>query len=153
MSRPTTRSNGPSSKSSHYRVALASTPGDLGERFGMAESKRYAGSCHCGKVRFDVTTDLTQVISCNCSICSRTGALLSFVAPEQFELRSGSGEQTDYQFRGKNIHHLFCATCGIRSFAHGTDPGGTPMYAINVRCLEGVDLASLEITPVDGKSF
>jgi hypothetical protein len=39
---------------------------------------------------------------------------------------------------------------GVRSFGHGQGPGG-PMYAINVRCLDGVDIASLKITPVDGK--
>lgn len=119
----------------------------------MTESNRFKGSCHCGKVQFDVTTDLSQVISCNCSICSRTGALLTFVPREQFELRSGEGQLTDYQFNTKSIHHLFCSACGVRSFARGTGAGGEPVYAINVRCLEGVALDKLQVTPVDGKNF
>ncbi len=119
----------------------------------MAEAKTYAGSCHCGNVRYQVETDLAQVIQCNCSICSRTGALLTFVKPEQFKLESGEGHLTDYQFNRKNVHHLFCSTCGIRSFARGTGPGDQPMYAINIRCLEDVDLAKLNVTQVDGKSF
>ena len=119
----------------------------------MPETKTYAGSCHCAKVRYQVDTDLAQVMQCNCSICSRTGALLTFVQPEQFRLQSGKDDLTDYQFNRKNVHHLFCSTCGIRSFGHGTGPDGKPMYAINVRCLDGVDIAELDIMQGDGKSF
>lgn len=119
----------------------------------MTEAKTYQGSCHCQKVRYRVTTDLKQVISCNCSICGRSGTLLTFVAADEFQLLAGEGELTDYQFNRKNIHHLFCSTCGIKSFGRGTGPDGKPMCAVNVRCLEGVDLAGLHVTPVDGKSF
>ncbi len=67
-------------------------------------------------------------------------------------MKSGDSDQTDYQFNKKNIHHLFCKTCGVRSFGQGKGPSG-PMYAINVRCLDGVDIASLKVKPVNGKSF
>ena len=118
----------------------------------MAQAKTYAGSCHCGNVRYQVTTDLGQVIQCNCSICTRAGYLLTFVQPEQFQLLSGQECLSDYQFNRKNIHHVFCSTCGIHSFGHGTGPGGKPMYAVNVRCLDGVELDELEVHPFDGKS-
>ena len=118
----------------------------------MPEAKTYTGGCHCGKVRYEVTTDLGQIISCNCSICSKKGHLLTFVGPDQFKLASGEDGLTDYQFNKHNIHHLFCATCGIGSFGWGTGPGGKKMYSINVRCLDGVDPAGLAVTPFDGKS-
>ena len=119
----------------------------------MSESKTYTGSCHCGAVKFEATTSLDKTISCNCSMCLRKGALLTFVAPKQFKLLSGEAAQTDYQFNRKNIHHLFCSTCGVSSFGHGTGHQGQPMYAINVRCLDGVDIDQLKVTPVDGRSF
>jgi hypothetical protein len=119
----------------------------------MPEAKTYEGSCHCQKVRYRVTTDLQQVISCNCSMCSRSGTLLSFVGTDQFQLLSGEGDLTDYQFNTKNIHHVFCSSCGIKSFARGKGPDGKPMCAINVRCLDGVDIGKLKITEVDGKGF
>jgi hypothetical protein len=119
----------------------------------MSEAKTYAGSCHCGAVKFEVTGQLDSAISCNCSMCLRRGGLLTFVSPQQFKLLAGEAAQTDYQFNRKNIHHLFCATCGVFSFGHGTGPKGDPMYAVNVRCLEGVDIGQLKVTPVDGRSF
>ncbi len=118
----------------------------------MSEKKAHAGGCHCGKVRYEVTTDLKMVVSCNCSICSKRGALLTFVPADQFTLKSGEGDLADYQFNKHVIHHKFCKTCGILSFADGKGPDGKDMVAVNVRCLDDVDLGSLKITEFDGKS-
>jgi len=73
--------------------------------------------------------------------------------PLQFELLSGGDSLTDYQFNKKIIHHLFCSACGVASFARGTAPDGSDMIAINVRCLHGVDPATLTVTPFDGRSM
>ena len=118
----------------------------------MAESKRYQGGCHCGRVRYAVTTNLQPVISCNCSICSKKGHLLTFVPADQFELISGEDQLTDYQFNRNIIHHLFCKVCGVQSFTRGKGRDGQPMVSISVRCLEGVDPATLAITQYDGRS-
>jgi len=117
----------------------------------MSDAKTYKGSCHCGKVQYEVETALEQVIDCNCSMCSRSGSLLTFVGEDRFKLLSGEEALKDYRFNTKAIAHLFCTECGIRSFGRGTGPNG-PMYAVNVRCLEGVDPASLKVVHVDGRS-
>lgn len=113
----------------------------------------YTGGCHCGQVRFEVTMELTGAMECNCSYCSKRGFLLTFVLPEQFKLLSGEEAQSEYQFNRKTIHHLFCKTCGVQSFGRGQNSEGKTMYAINVRCLDEVDLSALKITQIDGKSF
>ena len=120
----------------------------------MASEQTYKGGCHCGKVSYEVKADLekAQIISCNCSICSKKGHLLTFVPAEQFRLLSGEGELTDYQFNTKNIHHMFCRACGISSFARGTGRDGKSMASINVRCLEGVEIDKLKLTAFDGRS-
>ncbi|MBX5480458.1 MAG: GFA family protein [Myxococcaceae bacterium] len=110
------------------------------------------GSCHCGAVRYRVEIDLSKpVIQCNCSICSRSGTLLAFVPESAFVLEKGEDNLTDYQFGKKVIHHLFCKTCGVRSFARGSGPNG-PTVAINTRCLEDVDTTRLKVMHFDGKS-
>lgn len=119
----------------------------------MGESKTYRGSCHCGNVKYDVELDLSgPVLSCNCSMCGRTGSLMTFVPENKFQLLSGDDSLSDYQFNTKRIHHLFCGNCGVRSFARGTGPGDSAMCMINVRCLDGVDPLKLELTHYDGKS-
>jgi hypothetical protein len=119
----------------------------------MTENAKQTGSCHCGKVRYEVAIDLSKpVMSCNCSMCGRSGALLSFVPAPQFTLLSGEDVLRDYQFNKHIVHHLFCSNCGLKPFARGQLPDGTPMVAINVRCLEGVDLDALTINKCDGRS-
>jgi hypothetical protein len=115
--------------------------------------KTHEGSCHCGKVRYRATLDLQAVMACNCSMCSRAGWLLTFATPAQFELVAGESELTDYQFGHKRIHHFFCRHCGVKAFSRGQDREGQTMYAINVRCLAGVDLATLPVEQVDGASI
>lgn len=115
---------------------------------------RYHGSCHCGAVRYTVEADLSQpVVICNCSICQRSGSMLTFVPAERFQLQQGSDALTDYLFNKERIHHLFCKTCGIKSFARGSRPDGAEMIAINARCLEGVDVSALQTKFVDGAKF
>jgi hypothetical protein len=119
----------------------------------MPETKTYAGSCHCGKVRYEVSTDLSKVMSCNCSLCSRAGYLLNFVPASQFKLLSGEDNLQDYRFNTHKIEHMFCKTCGVRSFARGKMRDGSDTAAINVRCLAGVDLDTLTLTKVNGRDL
>jgi hypothetical protein len=116
----------------------------------MAEPITYKGSCHCGAVRYEVTTALDSVMACNCSMCGRTGTLLAFVPESAFQLHSGDDVLTDYVFNKQRIHHVFCKTCGVKSFARGTRPDGQPMVAINARCLEGVEVDQLAVKHFDG---
>jgi hypothetical protein len=114
---------------------------------------KYRGSCHCGKVAYDVEGELTGAIACNCSICSRKGSLLWFVPRSSFRLLTPEEEAGSYTFNRHHIRHRFCRTCGMHPYAEGTDPKGNPMAAINVRCLEGVDLEAVPVQHFDGRSL
>lgn len=114
---------------------------------------RYHGSCHCGRIAFDVESpEITQALSCNCSLCARKGSLLSFVPRGQLTLRTPEDNMRTYTFHKHVIQHHFCPTCGIHPFGEGKGPDGQAMAAINVRCLDGVDLAALTITHYDGRA-
>jgi len=110
------------------------------------------GGCHCGAVRYSVEIDPTaEAITCNCSICGRSGSYLQFVPTDKFTLETGEDNLTDYQFNKHAIHHSFCKTCGIKSFARGQGPKG-PMVAINVRCLDGVNTFDIPTKQFDGRA-
>ena len=93
------------------------------------------------------------MISCNCSICTKHGLILTFVPISAFRLTSGKERLTEYRFNKHHIEHMFCDACGVESFAQGTGPDGNRMAAINVRCLDGIDLASLEPMPFNGRDL
>jgi hypothetical protein len=113
---------------------------------------KYRGSCHCGRVAFEVDGDIKGVISCNCSICQRRGSLLWFVPRESLTLLTRVDAGSVYKFNKHLISHRFCPNCGIHPYADGSDPQGRAMAAINIRCLEDIDLASIPVTPFDGRS-
>lgn len=111
----------------------------------------YRGSCHCGRVRFEVTTDFRHVIECNCSICSRKGFLHLIVPPERFRLLAGEEALETYRYNTCTAVHRFCRTCGIHPFySPRSDPG---KIDVNVRCLDGVDPSTLHVTPFDGRDW
>lgn len=114
----------------------------------------YRGSCHCGKIAYEVEGEIGPVIECNCSICSRKGSLLWFVPRASLRLLTPEADASEYLFNKHLIHHRFCPTCGIHPYAVGKEPKeGREMAAINVRCLEGLDLTKLQVKPFDGRSL
>jgi len=119
----------------------------------MAETETRQGGCHCGAVRYSVEIDRgASALSCNCSMCGRAGTLLAFVPAARFHLERGEDATTDYQFHRRHIHHLFCRTCGIKSFARGLGRDGQPTIAVNVRCLDGFEPEQFKVTSFDGRS-
>lgn len=94
--------------------------------------------------------ELDKILVCNCSHCETKGLLLAFVDKDKFRLLSGADQLTEYNFNKKMIRHLFCRTCGVQSFAEGIT---FPKVSINVRCLDGVDISKLTLTPYNGKDL
>lgn len=119
----------------------------------MAEMQKLKGSCHCGAVRFEAEADTSTVMECNCSHCQRKGFLLVFTPRENFKLLSGEDKLTEYRFNKGVISHLFCSVCGVQPLGYGKGPDGSEMAAINMRCVEGVDIGALNRKPIDGRSF
>ena len=111
----------------------------------------YEGCCHCGRVRFRVTADLAGVTECNCSICTKKGFLHLIVAPDRFELLTGKDALSTYSFNTGVAKHNFCRHCGIHPFyVPRSDPD---KIDVNVRCLEGIDLAAIRAHPFDGRHW
>ena len=114
---------------------------------------KHAGSCHCGNVSFEAEGDIKQALACNCSICQRKGSLLWFIPRADFHLRSPEDAASTYTFNKHVIRHRFCPTCGIHPYAEAVDPKGNPMAAVNIRCIEGIDLASVPVKHFDGRAL
>jgi hypothetical protein len=113
--------------------------------------KIYEGGCHCGRVRFRARLDLDVTSECNCSICTKKGIIHAIVAPEKFELVSGEDALSTYTFNTGVAKHTFCRVCGIHAFYV---PRSAPdKIDVNVRCLDGVDLARLEPSSFDGQNW
>jgi hypothetical protein len=87
-------------------------------------------------VRFEADLDGPPVhaLECNCSVCRMTGFLHIMVPHEKFELLNGRDALTSYRFGTGAANHLFCATCGVKSFYQ---PRSHPeAWSVNASCLD-----------------
>jgi hypothetical protein len=113
----------------------------------------YKGSCHCGKIAFEVEGEIDGAMACNCSMCSRKGSLLWFTSRDNLKLLTPEEDIATYLFNKHVIQHHFCPECGIHPYAEGTDPKGNATAAINIRCIEGIDLEKVPVQHFDGRSY
>ncbi len=108
----------------------------------------YKGSCHCGRVQFEVDADLTHVRVCDCTICRKRGALNFRVEDADMRLLTPLQDMSLYQWHTKIAKDYFCPDCGILPFRR---PRTAPeLWTVNVRCLDDVDLDSLPEKRVEG---
>lgn len=111
------------------------------------------GSCHCGRVAFEVEGSIDGALSCNCSICQRKGALLWFMPRERLRLLTPEENASTYTFNQHAIRHRFCPVCGIHPYGERDDSTKGQMAAVNIRCIEGIDLDAVPVTQFDGRSL
>jgi len=110
-----------------------------------------------------VEATIDHVRICDCSICSKRGALNFRVSQESLHLESAWEDLTLYQWGSFTAKDYFCPTCGILAFRRPSDPtkkeleeGTTEPFdgwAINVRCLDGIDLDALPEKRIAGRSI
>lgn len=112
----------------------------------------YTGSCHCGRIRFQVEGEVDSGLACNCSMCSRRGSLLWFVPRDRLTLQTPEEDAASYLFNKHVIKHRFCPDCGIHAWGEAPAPDGQQMAAINLRVLEGFDFESVPVKHYDGRS-
>jgi hypothetical protein len=116
----------------------------------MAETV-YRGGCHCGRVAYEVSGPIERISQCNCSICTKKGYLHWIVSRERFRLLTPPSQLATYRFNSGIAKHHFCPVCGVASFyVPRSDPD---RIDVNVRCVEGVKLAELEVVPFDGRNW
>jgi len=111
----------------------------------------YAGSCHCGAIRFEADVDIAAGTGkCNCTICTKMRLWSVEVKPEAFRLIAGGADLADYRGHNPVAHHLFCRHCGVRPFERVDTPNmtGGVYYNVNVACLDNVDIDELMAAPV-----
>jgi len=111
-----------------------------------------SGGCHCGRVRFEIEIpEKIDVHRCNCSICRKSGYLHLIVSADRFSLLKGKNNLVEYQFHTGIARHLFCGTCGIKSFYV---PRSHPdSFSVNLNCLELPEDIELSIEDFDGRNW
>ena len=129
---------------------MTGQPPAAGTSTGAADRllKTFAGSCHCGAVRFAIVSDFAELTTCDCSICHRRNALMVKVPETALRLLAGGASLSSYRFHTHTALHYFCKVCGIYTFHRKRV---TPdHFGVNVHCLEGFDPAGIPVRATRG---
>ena len=113
---------------------------------------KISGGCHCRAVRFEAEVPPeVELLDCNCSICSMTGFRHLIVPHADFRLLSGADQLTSYRFGTGTANHLFCGTCGVKSFYQ---PRSHPQaWSVNFNALDDSGGLSIRVTTFDGRNW
>jgi len=111
----------------------------------------YRGACHCGAVQFQIDNEITDIYTCDCSLCAKKNALMTTVPESRLAITSGADRLTLYQWNTKVARHYFCSVCGVYPFHKKRSM--PDHYGVNVRCLEGFDPGAIPVRQADGKTM
>ena len=109
------------------------------------------GSCHCGTVRFQVQAAVTELTTCDCSLCKMRNALMLKVPEQALTIQQGEAALTLYQWNTRRAKHYFCSHCGIYVFHRKRSM--PDHFGINVFCLKDFDPATVPGRATEGASM
>lgn len=104
-------------------------------------------TCHCGAVELEVrlSEGLATARRCDCSFCSRRGAVTVTALVEDVRIVKGAEALTEYRWGTGTARHYFCATCGI--YTHHQRRSNPAECGVNAACIEGVTVRDLDPVP------
>lgn len=92
-----------------------------------------------------------SAVSCDCSICAKSGNVHVIVPAASFRLTLGEAALTDYAFGSGVARHRFCRVCGVKSFyVPRSNPDGV---AVTYRCLDDWMAFNVAIEEFDGLNW
>ena len=123
----------------------------MGVRHLEVDMPIHSGSCHCGAVKFKIESDITELTTCDCSICVKKNAVMTKVHESAFELQTDESALTEYNWNTNIARHFFCNICGIYTFHRKR--AQPDHYGVNVFCLDGFDPTPITVRATEGLSM
>ncbi|KAL9610136.1 MAG: hypothetical protein Q9167_005137 [Letrouitia subvulpina] len=121
----------------------------------------YYANCHCSKVKYKVQykvqlppLDTEEVMSCNCSLCTRDALLLLYPPRKDVVLLKGQDVLKGYlpAYNKPVSEHMFCTNCGsaVYNDPHLESPD---FLCINIRMFKDVDVEKLKLKYFNGRDI
>jgi hypothetical protein len=80
----------------------------------------YKGGCLCGRIRYEITGEIQNIVYCHCSMCRKAQgsafAANGNVQVKDFKIVTGQGELTGYESSPGQTKY-FCRRCGSPIFS------------------------------------
>ncbi len=94
------------------------------------------GACHCGRIKFEVVGEpMYGLVTCNCSICRRYGALWAHQNMDEVTIEASEAATNQYIWGDKGLAFQTCKECGCTTHFSPVDGVG-PMMGLNYRLVD-----------------
>jgi hypothetical protein len=110
-----------------------------------------AGSCHCGAVKFRIDTPVTELTTCDCSLCAKRNALMVKVPENALTILDGASALTLYEWNTHRAKHYFCSRCGIYTFHRKR--AAPDHFGVSVFCLDDFDRTNIPVRATEGANM
>ena len=110
----------------------------------------FLGTCHCGAVRLTLPSRPRVLVSCNCSICRRYGALWTYFRADRVRIELTLRGTQAYAWGGRRLRFVRCARCGCVTHWQAVRPGPTCRMGVNARLLDPELLEGVRVRRLDG---
>ncbi len=110
-------------------------------------NQKLSGHCHCGEVKWEYPLKLESATACNCTLCSRYGALWAYgYLEDQIQI---TGKISYYERGSKINQYSFCSNCGCMMYykANKKNENSQTRIAVNLRMID--QLALIQNLPID----
>ena len=108
------------------------------------------GSCHCGAVRFRVDSVITELTTCDCSLCVKRNAVMAKVPEQALSVLEGSELLTRYEWNTRRAKHYF-SRCGIYLFHRKR--AAPDHFGVNAFCLDDFNPTSVPLRATEGANM
>lgn len=108
------------------------------------------GACHCGAVRLTLPAMPKEVLTCNCSLCRRTGGIWAFYDFGTVTIQGHPGNTEDYVWGDRTLRNVRCRTCGIVTHWEPLDPTPGARHGVNLRNFDPGLVEALVVRRFDG---
>ncbi len=111
-----------------------------------------AGACHCGAVRLTIPRRPDYINDCNCSLCTKRGAIWAYFRPDEVRVEGATQSYVRGDTPMPCLATHWCTACGCTTH-------WTPLLAdldrmgVNARLFDAGALAGIEIRAIDGRSW
>jgi hypothetical protein len=109
------------------------------------------GSCHCGAVKFRIDATITELTTCDCSLCVIRNAVMAKVPQAALTVLEGEELLTLYQWNTRRAKHYFCKRCGIYVFHRKR--AAPDHFGVNAFCLENFARAAVPVRATEGANM
>ncbi len=111
----------------------------------------WLGFCHCGAVKFNVDYTITELTTCDCSLCVKRNAIMAKIPEHSLTVLQGQELLTLYEWNTRRAKHYFCSRCGVYVFHRKR--AAPDHFGVNIFCLNGFDVASVPVRATQGANM